>query len=114
MSLMVSSCDVIFPTRCFLDEIWDLIESVSEGFLLIITLKANSLISAMIKYCSFNLESLEKSLISVEWGDGYICVTLTDKNLKLYDKKMIQCRYVSQNKNLIISLNKLDMLYRSS
>ena len=31
MSLMVSFCDVFFfPTRC-LDEIWDLIKSVSEG-----------------------------------------------------------------------------------
>ena len=32
VSLMASFCAVIFPTR-FLDEIWDLIESVSEGFL---------------------------------------------------------------------------------
>ena len=28
---MASFCAVLFPTRC-LDEIWDLIESVSEGF----------------------------------------------------------------------------------
>ena len=32
MSLMVSFCAVLFP-RDVLDEIWDLIESVSEGFL---------------------------------------------------------------------------------
>ena len=35
MSLM-SFCAAIFPMRCLgcvLDEIWDLIESVSEGFL---------------------------------------------------------------------------------
>ena len=31
MFLMVSFCAVPFPTRC-LDEIWDLTESVSEGF----------------------------------------------------------------------------------
>ena len=31
MTLMASFCAVCFPTR-FLDEIWDLIESVSEGF----------------------------------------------------------------------------------
>ena len=31
MSLMASFCAVLFPTR-FLDEICDLIESVSEGF----------------------------------------------------------------------------------
>ena len=33
MSLMVSFCAVLFPTNV-LDEIWDLIESVSEGFLI--------------------------------------------------------------------------------
>ena len=32
MSLMMSFCDVLFP-RDFLDEIWDLIESVSEVIL---------------------------------------------------------------------------------
>ena len=32
MSLMVSSSPIIFP-RDILDEIWDLIESVSGGFL---------------------------------------------------------------------------------
>ena len=32
VSLMASFCAVFFPTRC-LDAIWDLIESVSEGFL---------------------------------------------------------------------------------
>ena len=31
MSLMVSFCAVLFPRDVF-DEIWDLIESVSEGF----------------------------------------------------------------------------------
>ena len=31
MSLMVSFCAVFFP-RDVLDEIWDLIESISEGF----------------------------------------------------------------------------------
>ena len=31
MSMMVSFCAVLFPTRC-LDEILNLIESVSEGF----------------------------------------------------------------------------------
>ena len=31
MSLMVSLCAALFP-RDVLDEIWDLIESVSEGF----------------------------------------------------------------------------------
>ena len=32
LSLVVSFCAVLFLTRC-LDEIWDLIESVSEGCL---------------------------------------------------------------------------------
>ena len=32
MSLMVSYCAVPFSPRDVLDEIWDLIESVSEGF----------------------------------------------------------------------------------
>ena len=32
VSLMASFCAVLFPTGC-LDEIWDVIESVSEGFL---------------------------------------------------------------------------------
>ena len=32
MSLMVSFCAVLFFTRDVLDEIWDLIESVPEGF----------------------------------------------------------------------------------
>ena len=32
VSLMASFCAVFFPTRCLV-EIWDLIESVSEGFL---------------------------------------------------------------------------------
>ena len=31
MSMMVSFCAVLFPTRCLLDEILDLIESVSGG-----------------------------------------------------------------------------------
>ena len=32
VSLIASFYDVIVPTRRLLDEIWDLIESVSEGF----------------------------------------------------------------------------------
>ena len=32
MSLMASFCAVLFYLRDVLDEIWDLIESVSEGF----------------------------------------------------------------------------------
>ena len=32
VSLVASFCAVLFPTRC-LGEIWDVIESVSEGFL---------------------------------------------------------------------------------
>ena len=32
MSLIASFCDVLFPLDVF-DEIWDVIESVSEGFL---------------------------------------------------------------------------------
>ena len=32
MSLVVSFCAVLFLTRVVLDEIWDLTESVSEGF----------------------------------------------------------------------------------
>ena len=31
MSVIVSFCAVLFPTRC-LEKIWDLIELVSEGF----------------------------------------------------------------------------------
>ena len=33
VSLMASFCAVLFPTLDVFDEIWDLIESVSEGFL---------------------------------------------------------------------------------
>ena len=32
MSLMASFCAVLFFPRDVLDEIWDLVESVSEGF----------------------------------------------------------------------------------
>ena len=32
VSLMASFCAILFPTR-FLDDIWDVSESVSEGFL---------------------------------------------------------------------------------
>ena len=41
MSLMVSFCAVLFP-RDVLDEIWDLIESVSEGFSYLLLLDPNT------------------------------------------------------------------------
>ena len=41
---MAFFCAVLFPTRC-LEEIWDLIESVSEGFL--------TYFSLFLKYCPF-------------------------------------------------------------
>ena len=41
MSLMVSFCAVLFP-RDVLDEIWDLIESVSEGFSYLLILGPNT------------------------------------------------------------------------
>ena len=51
MSMMVSFCAVLFPTRC-LDEILNLIESVSEGFpsyLFIVINSASSLLKCRIK-----------------------------------------------------------------
>lgn len=39
----------------------------------------------MIKYWSFNLESLKKS--NLEWVDGNTRVTVTEETLKLGDRK---------------------------